>query len=269
MLTEEYTKIYTKEHIKTNQTNNIKAGTTIFMENLRLEATQDGSFTLFSNQFQEIYHSKYGAVQESKHVFIQEGLAKASKFFTKKINLLEVGWGTGLNLLLTYQYLIQNPDIHVHFTALEPIVVPIELIEKLPYCTQIGMKKDIFLNFHHLEWNKKYDILPNLSIEKINANLDDFYADFCNFNHNTNNDDKSNLYDLIYFDPFAYNKHPEMWEMDSLQKIAHIANEYCFFVTYSAKGQLKRDLQTLGFTVENPKGALNKREMTRAIKIRH
>ncbi len=241
-----------------------------YMENIRLEPTQDGSFTLFSEQFQEIYHSRRGAVQESQHVFIQEGLEKASSFFAKKINLLEIGWGTGLNFVLTYQYLLRNPHVQVHYVALEPIPVPVDLVGHLPYFSQIGIKKELFLHFHHLDWNKKYDILPNFSFEKLNITLDEFYesppAPKGGVNTKEETKFREENFDLIYFDAFAPSKQPEMWEINTLQQLYNLTNDFGFLVTYCAKGQLKRDLKTLGFTVESPNGAMGKREMTRARK---
>ncbi len=223
---------------------------------LKIQVTDDGSTTLFSEQFNEIYHSRHGAWQESQHVFIEAGLKHQSQQLPQ-INLLEVGFGTGLNALLTLAYLQEiNPkEIKIYYTGLEPLPVGIALIKELHF-PQMAENTELLAlleKIHQVKWEQAQAITPNFELTKINTSLQTWQA--------------STQFDLVYFDAFAPSKHPEMWEQDIFEKLYEIMNPKGVLVTYCAKGSVKRNLKAAGFAIEALPGPPRKREMTRATKI--
>lgn len=219
------------------------------MSSLKIITTQDGSHSLLNEAMNETYHSRHGAIQESEYVFIEKGL----KFFLRDkkelVSVLEIGFGTGLNALLTAN-LSQTDGINIVYTALETHPIPKEIWSTLNYSTE----KLLFEKLHATAWNEWVTITPQFNLFKREESLQ-----------------AANLgvqqFDLIYFDAFAPNKQPEMWEHTMLQKISLAMKSGAVFVTYCAKGQLKRDLKSLGLVVESLSGPPGKREMVRAIKI--
>jgi tRNA U34 5-methylaminomethyl-2-thiouridine-forming methyltransferase MnmC len=192
----------------------------------------------------------HGAVQESKHVFIQHGLDFVSKN-KLTIHILEVGFGTGLNALLTLQR-ATTENLSIYYTTLEAFPVEEEIWLKLNYAESAETKKE-FEKLHRANWNEERNISFNFVLKKLHATLQQ--VEF-----------ESNHYDLIYFDAFAPNKQPEMWELPMLQKIVNTMKPGGLFVTYCAKGQFKRDLKSAGLTVETLQGPPGKREMVRGVK---
>lgn len=212
--------------------------------------TDDGSSSLRVRVLNETYHSSHGAVQESRHVFINSGLLKALSTKTD-IKVFEVGFGTGLNAILTLKGIPKS--VKVEYTTIELYPLDESILGDLNYPEKLGVSKETFLKLHHTPWNQVNIISPNFSILKINESL-------LNFETNTN-------YDLIYFDAFGPDKQPEMWSIEILRKCYEMLNDNGVFVTYSAKGQLKRDLKALGFQVESLPGPPGKYQMTRATKV--
>lgn len=222
-------------------------------ETIHIITTSDGSHSLIQTHLDETYHSRHGAVQESRHVFIQEGLHHWLKSYPQQeINILEIGFGTGLNALLTWQEAM-NKNLKVSYTTLEAFPVPLELVKQLNYATQLGLDEKIFHRLHEAPWNTAAEIQPGFRLHKLNGTLQE--AQFA-----------ENYFDLIYFDAFAPNKQPEMWELPMLMKTTDTLKAGGIFVTYCAKGQLKRDLKTLGLTVESLPGPPGKREMVRGVR---
>jgi tRNA U34 5-methylaminomethyl-2-thiouridine-forming methyltransferase MnmC len=222
---------------------------------LQLITTGDGSHSLLNTDLNETYHSTHGAVQESQHVFIKNGL----DFFIEQntpdeINILEVGFGTGLNALLTARQ-IQDSKIKVHYTSLEAFPISIELADQLSYSNDVVFQqsKQLFMSLHESGWDEPVSILANFTLEKkiITLQESSFHP---------------SEFDLVYFDAFAPNKQPEMWEVDILEKVVQAMKPKGVFVTYCAKGQLKRDLKSLGMIIETLPGPPGKREMVRALK---
>lgn len=223
------------------------------MSSLKIITTHDGSHSLLNEQLNETYHSVHGAVQESLHVFIKHGLDFVSKNLNKStIHILEVGFGTGLNALLTLQR-VDVDNLAIHYTTLEAFPVEENIWSMLNYAESSDSKAQ-FEKLHRAEWNEWESILPNFQLRKLHTTLEQVVLEM-------------NHYDLIYFDAFAPNKQPEMWELPMLQKIAGAMKAGGLFVTYCAKGQLKRDLQSLGLTIETLTGPPGKREMVRAIAV--
>ncbi len=219
--------------------------------NLELKQTADGSFTLYNRTLNEHYHSIHGAKTESKHVFINNGLAYfLSNSLSDQINILEVGFGTGLNCYYTLKHLIKNKHkINLFYHALEPFPLNEEVTKKFDAI----FKDDLFSTMHRLDWNKNQLISKNLFINKSTEKI-----------QNLNSKKK---YDLVYFDAFGPRVEDKLWDLSVLKFIFHLMNGNGVFVTYCAKGQVRRDLEQIGFKVQRLPGPPGKREMLRAIKV--
>ncbi|MEL7529930.1 MAG: tRNA (5-methylaminomethyl-2-thiouridine)(34)-methyltransferase MnmD [Bacteroidota bacterium] len=212
--------------------------------------TNDGSSTLYSPQYDEHYHSVHGAIQESMHVFIRMGL-DALPLERKEIRILEMGFGTGLNALLS---LLHRKDRKVHYTGLEAIPVASEMAAALNYPDKLGEPalKTPFMALHEAIWEEPSIISPGFSLVKHHTRLEIFQAE--------------EGFDLIYFDAFAPNSQPELWTEDIMRRMYRMMRPGGIFVTYSAKSSVRRGLQSAGFRVEKLPGPPGKREMLRAIK---
>lgn len=222
------------------------------MESGVIFETQDGSHSILSEQFGVPYHSKYGAVRESHHVFIQAGLyfKAASK---KNMSILELGFGSGLNALLT----LIEAETHgwkIDYETVEAFPIPIAQARQLNYPSSLNAMQwqQAFLQMHENKASEQQWITPNFRFQKI---LDHFQ-----------NIQIADRFDVIYFDPFAPDTQPELWEIPLLQAMYEALLPGGVLVTYCAKGIVKRNLKSVGFQVESLPGPPGKREMTRAIK---
>jgi tRNA U34 5-methylaminomethyl-2-thiouridine-forming methyltransferase MnmC len=227
------------------------------VSSLKIIQTEDGSSSLLNVDLNETYHSIHGAIQESQHVFIESGLnylLQCSR--TKSISILEIGFGTGLNALLT-ALASEKLNLKIDYETIEAFPLPQETIELLNYPSQLNSEEavSIFKRLHQTEWDKPQTISPNFNLLKREEKMQE--ADLA-----------KEKFDLVYFDAFAPNKQPEMWERSVLQKVTDSMKNKSILVTYSAKGQLKRDLISLGLSVEKIPGPSGKREMIRATKAR-
>jgi tRNA U34 5-methylaminomethyl-2-thiouridine-forming methyltransferase MnmC len=219
---------------------------------LQIITTKDGSQSLLNPELNETYHSIHGARQESLHVFISNGLDFVVQREAKKsIKILEIGFGTGLNALLTAQY-AKEKSVMIEYTTLEAFPVNESIWQQLTYA-ESEAEKEIFYKLHHEPWDQWTEVMPGFMLKKVNSTLQ-----LVSFDHT--------YFDLIYFDAFAPNKQPEMWTLPMIQKTIDSLRANGVFVTYCAKGQLKRDLASCGTTVETLQGPPGKREMIRAIK---
>lgn len=220
--------------------------------NISIITTEDGSHTIRVTELDETYHSIHGAIQESQHVFIEAGLKYYMSNHPHKTSLkiLEFGFGTGLNALLTAKTSSIKIDIAYH--TLEKYPVPQKIINALNYSAKIN-KAALFKQIHGAEWEDEHRLNQNFSIKKINID----FRDYATETH----------YDIIYFDAFAPSKQPDLWDKSIFKRCYQLLNAEGILVTYSAKGQLKRDLKAVGFTVESIPGPPGKYEMTRATKI--
>jgi tRNA U34 5-methylaminomethyl-2-thiouridine-forming methyltransferase MnmC len=223
------------------------------MSDLQIITTEDGSHSLLNTVLNETYHSIHGAVQESLHVFIKNGLDFAcERSSASPIRIFEVGFGTGLNALLAAQYAEKN-NRSIHYTTLEAFPLSEEIWSKLNYSDSLHAK-DLFRAIHLADWLKEEVLSNSFTLMKMNSTLQQVTL-------------SPNTFDLIFFDAFAPNKQPEIWNIDVLQKIASVMTYSAVFVTYSAKGQLKRDLKSLKMDVNVLEGPPGKKEMVRALKI--
>lgn len=216
----------------------------------RIILTSDGSHTIYVPELNEHYHSVHGAVQESEHIFLNNGFdfCKADP-----INIFEVGFGTGLNALLTAGRSM-NGKRKVFYTAIEKYPVDDALVQMLNHQQFAGAEgKRLSLLIGAAPWGKIKNICDNFSITKLETDL-------------VSNNISGN-YDLIYFDAFGPDKQPEMWTEAIFEKISAITVTGGILVTYSAKGQVRRNLKASGFEVELIPGPPGKRHITRAIKI--
>ena len=220
---------------------------------IELLTTDDGSHSLYVPSLNETYHSFHGAVQESRHVFIKMGLDEliTNDPDRKTISVLEVGLGTGLNALLTAQWAFEN-EVKVNMTSLEAFPIDIELAEQLNYTKIINHDSadEWFKKIHTSSWNEKNSINQWFNLNKVETKLELHAL-------------PPQFYDVVYFDAFAPNKQSELWELDVLNKVFKAQSPGGIFVTYCAKGQLKRDLRQLGYEVKTLAGPPGKKEMVR------
>jgi len=218
-------------------------------ENLKIETTKDGSHTIYNQIFDEHYHSINGAFAESMHIFIEAGFNFCNN---QNINIFEVGFGTGLNAILT---LIEAKKTNkkVDYFAIEKYPINENLVKDLNYFQFIDKEYiNIFLEVHKTTWNQKNVITNNFSLTKIDGDLIDFIPE--------------NKYDIIYFDAFSYEKQPELWTESIFTKIYNSLNNNGILVTYSSKGIIKQNLRNSGFEVKRLPGPKGKRHILRAIK---
>lgn len=220
-------------------------------ENRELFITKDGSKTLYWPKYDEHYHSIHGALTESQHVFIKHGLEEVAEL-KKEISLLEVGFGTGLNTFLSYLK-AKEFDLSIHYTSLEPSPISLQEVNELALHKHLSLSKESVLKFHELSWGEKHIIEQNhFQLTKEKMTIQEF-------------DSQSN-FDIIYFDAFAPSSQPELWTPLIFKKLFRLLNKTGVLTTYCAKGQVKRDLKSVGFTIESLPGPPGKREMTRARK---
>ena len=222
------------------------------MGKIRLIETKDGSHTLFMDEFDEPYHSTFGAIQESKHVFIDAGLSnfKENKF----LKVFEMGLGTGLNALLTAIYAFEN-DIKIEYWAVEAYPPDENLIKKLNYPSLINhpSSDEIFQKIHSSVHGELVEIDQGFIFKKI-------------LNKVEQTELPESYFDLVYFDAFNPDVQPELWTEPIFQELYNSMNNGAVLTTYSCKGIVKRALKSVGFRIEKIPGPEGKREMLRATK---
>ena len=214
-----------------------------------------GLKTLYRQDINETYHSQHGAIQESMHVFIEAGMRFWIKTKQqKKLSILEIGFGTGLNAILSLIE-AEKQGIQVHYTGLETLALPYELISKLDY--QAHWNKDHetkYAAMHAGEWESNLTIDTNFELQKRLIGIENF--------------ETNEQFDLVYFDAFAPDKQSELWDLAIFQKIFQLLAIGGILVTYSAKGDVRRNLLAAGFEVEKLEGPPHKRHMLRAVKMK-
>jgi len=214
--------------------------------------TGDGSPTIAIPELKVTYHSIHGAIQESKHVFIEAGLRYVRpRVVANCVSVFEMGFGTGLNTLLT---LIESEHIHqkISYETIELFPLTKDQIASLDYCQQLGRNdlQETFEQLHNCEWEKEVTITPNFTIKKSKTTL--------------LNLETVGTFELIYFDAFDSNAQPELWRAEIFQKMFSILKPGGILVTYSSKGDVRRAMEAAGFTIEKIPGPPGKREMVRA-----
>ncbi|MGN6617097.1 MAG: tRNA (5-methylaminomethyl-2-thiouridine)(34)-methyltransferase MnmD [Ilyomonas sp.] len=218
----------------------------------KIEITRDGSATIAIPEQHVTYHSIHGAIQESKHVFIEAGLKPMlNKFET--IHLFEMGFGTGLNALLTLVEALEYKQQIVYHTV-ELFPLSMDEILQLNYSEQLHTQdlKKYFLQIHACEWEKGVELHPLFVLHKLNISLTDIIF--------------SKKFHLIYFDAFAPSAQPELWTESIFEKLYAALETNGILVTYCSKGDVRRAMLSADFEVEKLKGPPGKREMIRGIK---
>lgn len=219
----------------------------------KITLTADGSNTLYNESIGEHYHSKHGALQESKHVFIDAGLKHAiSSFPDQQINILEVGFGTGLNFLLSAAYGQEN-QINLNYTSLEAFPLQIEELESTGYDNYVPQQIwEGTVNNYGKALQQTVEIVPGQQLRIVHTYLHRYETE--------------QQFDLIYYDAFSVQHQPEMWSDEIIAHVCKFLKPGGIFVTYAITGKLKRALKSIGFSIEKLPGAPGKREMLRAKK---
>ncbi|WP_379963538.1 tRNA (5-methylaminomethyl-2-thiouridine)(34)-methyltransferase MnmD [Epilithonimonas sp. UC225_85] len=219
-----------------------------------LISTKDGSKTLLINDLEETYHSKHGALQEAIHVFINNGLNLINNY---EINILELGFGTGLNVLVTIDEYLRNDKNHkINYFGVEKYPIFLHEASELAYSELFlnEFLKDLALKIHELEWETPNKLTTDFSLTKLKK---DFFE--------IKNTDLPPI-DLVYFDCFGARVQPDLWEMELFEIVASKMKTGGLLTTYSSKGSVRRNLIELGFEVEKKQGPPGKREMINAWK---
>lgn len=224
----------------------------------KIEITKDGSSTLLHPKYQAHYHSIFGAIEESNHVYINAGLlyflsSEGKQEVKQSCSVLEVGFGSGLNAFNTFLKAESLPT-NINYVGVESYPVSIETIEKLNYVAQFNAtdKASFFKQMHSVSWGKTHKITDKFSLEKRQLDIFDL--------------ESTNEFEVIYFDAFGPGAQPELWT-EPIFKIMYAAlKKEGVLITYCAQGAARRAMQSVGFTVSKLPGPPNKRHILRAVK---
>lgn len=218
---------------------------------LSIIITSDGSQTILNETTQDTYHSRNGAIQESEHVFIKNGLAHFTENISQqKLSILEFGLGTGLNVLLSYDWCSKNQaDVNICYHAVEKFPLLIDISSQLAY-KEVLNDKALLSKIHDCKNNQSIKLSEKFQFSLFEQDFEDF--------------DSNEKYDIIFHDAFSPNTHPSVWQEEFLEKCYNLLNDNGILITYCAQGAFKRALKAVGFTVEKLAGPPGKREITRA-----
>jgi len=219
------------------------------MVNDKIFVTEDGSHSMFSEKHGVSYHSKYGAIQETEHVFINA--AFRHQLPSSSLSILDIGFGTGLNAYMTYLEAISK-KVNVNYVGIEAYPISLEEAQQFNYAQQLKQDNSTFLKLHESDWDIPHKVSEFFIFEKNQTRFENL-----NF---------KNQFDIIYFDAFAPNAQPELWEENVLQKMFDALKVNGVLTTYCAKGVVKRTLKKVGFEIDAIPGPPGKREMTRGKK---
>ena len=221
-----------------------------------IKTTSDGSKTLYISELNENYHSHHGALQEARHVFIDNGLKTVQNY---EINILELGFGTGLNVLVTIDEFLKTDKNHViHYSTIEKYPVNECEVTELSYDSFFDEPniKEYYRKLHECEWNKITELFPNFFFTK-------YHRDFFDLK-----EIELPKINLVYYDCFGARVQPDLWEKPLFEMVADKMEMGGLLTTYSSKGSVRRILEELNFKVEKKTGPPGKREMINAIKLR-
>lgn len=224
------------------------------MEKNVIKQTSDGSKTLYVPDLDEHYHSTHGAYNEAMHVFIDMGLNHIAKSHGAPIKVLEIGLGTGLNALLSLRWAHQN-NIKIDYTGIEKYPVAYDQALEMDYLSieDLGEFSGHFEKLHNGKIGESLDLSNMFSIHKMQSDFREL--------------EDENAYDLIFYDAFGPRVQADLWSLDMFERMYRATKKDGVLVTYCAKGQVRRDMQTAGYTVERLPGPPGKREMLRASKL--
>lgn len=219
---------------------------------MQLVITDDGSHTLYKPDMDEHYHSVYGALTESMHVFIQSGFNIFHD--SERISIFEVGFGTGLNALLTCM-MSEQQQKNVRYVSIEKYPLDSSITSQLNYplmLEQWPAAEEVFKSLHDAEWNRAVDILPGFALHKICADILDYHP--------------SQSFDLIFFDAFAPQKQSGIWTEEVFRTFFNTLSDGGILVSFCVSGMVKRMMKSAGFTIEKLPGPPGKREILRGLK---
>ncbi|MEI6860303.1 MAG: tRNA (5-methylaminomethyl-2-thiouridine)(34)-methyltransferase MnmD [Shewanella sp.] len=223
---------------------------------IEVKMTKDGTHTLMSSLFDDSYHAHNGAMSESEYVYVQAGFEQLEPEF-KQVNILELGFGSGMNAILTLKSALKKTgkiERPIRFISIEAYPIGMEVVAQLNYKTHFSScLADLFDKLHQAPWGCDVEIIPNFILHKVHGKLQYFQAD-------------NNSINLVFYDAFAPSKQPELWLLENFDRIIPMMQEGGMLVSYCANGQFKRNLIAAGFKVEAYPGVLGRREMTRAWK---
>ncbi len=224
------------------------------MTKMDFVTTADGSKTLYNAEIGECYHSKHGAVQESRHVFIKTGLDHyQQRTGASDVAILEVGFGTGLNFLQTAHFIRDKP-FQVDYVGIEGFPLPLATVAATGYNETVDAAVwSAYLHHYEAALQQQVQMHERLQFCIAHTLLMDFQTE--------------KRFDVVYFDAFAAIHQPEMWSDAALAHVAQFVKPGGVFVTYAITGNLKRSMKSLGFSIEKAPGAPGKREMLRATKL--
>lgn len=217
---------------------------------LQIVTTSDGSQSLFVPELNEHYHSSHGAIQEALHVFIGAGLGATT---LTEFSVMEVGFGTGLNALLSAHW-AESEGRKIKYRGLEKYPVDQNTVEQLNYPDRVGMhsSKAVFSQMHRCPWEQENRLTPHFSLIKNQVDV----LSFPQFDR----------VDLVFFDAFGFRAQEEMWDQRVFEWLFSHLHSGGILVTYASKGEVRRRLTRVGFVVEKLPGPVGKREMVRTIK---
>ncbi len=204
---------------------------------ITITTTADGSSTLCTSRFgEQHYHSLRGAEGEALHVFI--------RFLEDGQRVLEVGFGSGLNALLSLR-----TGLKLHYTTVELYPIDIALLQKISFnCLELE-------SLHKCKWGEWCNISSNFSFRKLQLDI------------TSANELPHEMFDIVFFDAFAPDCVPQQWSVEVFAEIAKRMPSGGKLLTYSAKGVVKRALREAGFVVKRLPGALGKHNMVMATKM--
>ena len=218
--------------------------------NTQMVVTADGSHSVFNMEVGQHYHSIYGAVQESDRVFIELGLLYTFEQVKGSVRVFDVRFGTGLNTLMTIREARRHQRV-IDYVTIEDSPIPVDEAKLLNYDQELST---FWLpDLHEAPWNAAIPIVPELTLTKYNTRLQDLPP--------------VGTFDLVYYDAFAPEGHPELWTQEIFEKVAALLRPGGVLTTYCSKSAVQRNLREAGFEVEKHVGPARKREVIRAIKI--
>jgi tRNA U34 5-methylaminomethyl-2-thiouridine-forming methyltransferase MnmC len=220
---------------------------------LELRKTGDGSTTLFNAMFGETYHSEQGALSESRHVYIKNGL-EPILYGRKSIRIFEMGFGTACNTILSFELSQKHPTIQFYYETLEIKPLEFSLANSLDFdLDRLDGLRDVFLEMHRCPWNEEISLSSNFSLKKIKGDICRLFETEVPVSGN---------FDLVFFDAFGPSKQADVWNCSVLEQMTDIMKRPSVLVTFCAQGEFKRNLRKLGFSAAHPAGFGSKREIT-------
>lgn len=221
----------------------------------KLFETRDGSHSIAIPELEVMYHSIHGAIQESQHVFINAGLEKAIQENPgRRLRIFEMGFGTGLNALLTVLFTATH-KINVDYITIEKFPLDISMVATLNYCSKLGVEElqPVFMALHSSDEKEIIAATPYFTFQKSYTGIEQLPGYITGL-------------DVIYFDAFAPKAQPELWATEIFQLLWQRANPGAILTTYCSKSWVRRNIEAAGWKIEKIPGPWGKREMVRAKK---